>query len=125
MRALVVVVGDPIIQIGLQLFDAAIYLAPERDLVELLQNRFAEALADAVGLRMADLGLCVLNVVQCEIELIIMGVGLPQNSVPRSVNTRTTPMPCSSMNGSTRSFNRSAAVIGVLVLYSFAAAHFE
>ena len=64
MRALVVLVGDPVIQVGLQLFDAAIDLAPERDLVKLLQNRFVEALGDAVGLRVPDLGLRVLDVVQ-------------------------------------------------------------
>jgi hypothetical protein len=51
MRAPVVVVGDPVIAVGLQVFDAAINLAPERDLVERLQNCFVEALADAVGLR--------------------------------------------------------------------------
>lgn len=81
MRALFVVVGDPFIQVGLQLFDAAIDLTPERDLVELLQNRFVEALADAVGLRMPDLGLRVLDVVQRQIELIIMRLLLGANRV--------------------------------------------
>jgi len=36
--------------------------------------------------------------------------------VPRSVRMRIIPIPCSAKNGSTRSFNKSAAVIGVLVV---------
>jgi hypothetical protein len=59
------------------------------------------------------------------------GIAIPKGishivkDVPRMVDddgvdlpgsTRMTPMPCSSMKGSTRLFNRSAEVIGVLVL---------
>jgi len=47
MRAVIVVVRKPVIEIGLQLLDGAVYLAPEGDLVELLQDGLVEALADA------------------------------------------------------------------------------
>ena len=52
MRALVVVIGQPFIEIGLHLVDGPVNLAPERDLVKLVENRLVEALADAVGLWM-------------------------------------------------------------------------
>ena len=50
MRALMVVVMQPFVQIGLQRVNAVIELLAERDLVELLQDRFVEPLADAVRL---------------------------------------------------------------------------
>ncbi len=45
--------------------------------------------------------------------------------IPRSVRIRMTPIPCSAKNGSTRLLSKSADVIGVLVVYNFAAAHLE
>ena len=51
MRALVVVVVQPVIEIGLQLFDGLEDLFAERDLIELLQNCLVKALADTVRLR--------------------------------------------------------------------------
>lgn len=59
MRAVVVVVGQPFIQVDLQFFDRTIDLAPERYLIELIENRLVEALADTIGLRMVCLGLRV------------------------------------------------------------------
>jgi 4-hydroxy-3-methylbut-2-enyl diphosphate reductase IspH len=50
MRTLVVVVGDPVVKVTLRLFDAAVNLTAEGDLVELLQDRLVEAFADAVCL---------------------------------------------------------------------------
>jgi len=47
---LLIVVGDPFIQIVLQLFDRLANLLSESDLVELLENRLVEAFADSVGL---------------------------------------------------------------------------
>jgi len=69
VRALAVVVRQPDIQIGLQFIQREVELAPERDLVELLQDRLVEALTDAIGLRMPDLCLGVLDVVQGQVEL--------------------------------------------------------
>lgn len=72
MRAVVVVVDQPLIQIDLQFFDRAVDLAPECDLVKLLQDRLVKALANTVGLRMTDLGLRVLDVIQGQVELIVV-----------------------------------------------------
>ena len=72
MRPFIVVVGDPVVQVDLQFFDAAIDFSTECNLVELLQDRIVEALADAIGLRVPDLGLRVLDVVRGKVELIVM-----------------------------------------------------
>ena len=74
MRALVVVVMQPFIQIGLQRVDAVIEFLAERDLVELLQDRLVEPLADAVGLGRLHLSLCVIDVVDRQEELEVVFV---------------------------------------------------
>ena len=51
MRALVVVVMQPFIEIGLKHVDAVIEFLAERDLIIILQDRLMEALAYTVGLR--------------------------------------------------------------------------
>src|SRR6185295_11683664 len=51
MWSLVVVPGDPGIEVGLQLLDAGVDAFAERHLIEFLQDGFVEALTDAVGLR--------------------------------------------------------------------------
>ena len=51
MRALLVVVMQPFIQIGLQRVHAVVKFLAERDLIKLLQDRLMEALAHTVGLR--------------------------------------------------------------------------
>ncbi|ALQ51947.1 hypothetical protein ATY38_12390 [Nitrosomonas ureae] len=56
-----VLVIYPVIQIDLQLFKGLINLAPERHLVELLQDGFMKTFADAGGLRMIGFGSGMLN----------------------------------------------------------------
>lgn len=51
MGSIIIVVFQPVVQILLQFVEAAIQLLPEGHLVELLQDRLVEALADAIGLR--------------------------------------------------------------------------
>ena len=51
MRALVVVVVQPVIQISLKRIDAVVELLAERDLVKLLQGGLVKAFTDAVRLR--------------------------------------------------------------------------
>ena len=51
MCTLIIVVVQPYVQIGLQLIQIAIEFFAERDLIEFLQDRLVEALADSVGLR--------------------------------------------------------------------------
>lgn len=50
MRAFVVVMVQPFIQIGLQRVDAVINLLAERDLIELLQDCLVEPLTDPIRL---------------------------------------------------------------------------
>lgn len=51
MRARMVVVVRPFVENGLQRVDAVIELVAERDLIEILQDRFMEPLANAIRLR--------------------------------------------------------------------------
>ncbi len=76
MSPVVVVVRQPVIQIGLELFERAVNLAPESNLVELLQDGLVEPFADAVGLRMIGFGLGVLDVIQGQVELIVVRLRL-------------------------------------------------
>ena len=72
MCTVVVVIGPPVVQIALQLFNRAVDLAPERDLIKLLQNGFMEAFADPISLRMSNLRLGVLNVIEGQVALLIV-----------------------------------------------------
>jgi len=63
VRPLRVVFVQPGVQIGLQLFQRVIQLAPERNLVKLVQYGLVEPFADAVRLRMPRLALGVFNAV--------------------------------------------------------------
>ena len=56
MGPLLVVFGNPGIQVGLQLVERAIDVLAERHPVELVKDGAMEALADAVGLRAFGLG---------------------------------------------------------------------
>ena len=63
MGALDVVIREPVIQVLLQFVNGVVNLPPKRDLIELLQNRFVKALADAIGLWMTHLGLRMLDII--------------------------------------------------------------
>lgn len=69
MRAVAVVVGDPIDLIRQRFLDARIDLARKRDLVELLQDRLVEALADPIGLRISTPDLCTFDTYLLKAEL--------------------------------------------------------
>ena len=51
MRALVVIVMQPFVEIGLQRVDAVKKFLAERDLIIILQDRLMEALAHTAGLQ--------------------------------------------------------------------------
>ena len=72
MSTRTVVIHHPFIQIELQLFNGLVNLAPECYLVELLQDGFVETLANTVGLRMIGFRFGMLNVIECQIELVIV-----------------------------------------------------
>lgn len=77
VSALVIVVMQPFIQIGLKRVDAIVELLAERDLIELLQNRLVEPFTDPVRLGRFDLGLGVVDVVDSQEELEIVLVDAP------------------------------------------------
>jgi hypothetical protein len=56
----------------------------------------------------------MIDVLDREVELVFVPLGLPQYSLPRSVSTRSSLTSWLSKNGTTRSLSKSAAVIGVL-----------
>src|SRR5215471_13601208 len=114
MRSRFIVLPQPGVKIGLQLLERAVHLLAERHSIELVERRLVEAFADAVGLRALGLGSAVVDVLDREIELVLVPFGIAAIFAAGSVSTRSSLASCSSKNGSTRSFNRSAAVIGVL-----------
>jgi hypothetical protein len=67
MDPLGIVVGQPFIEVRIELF-------AKRHLVELLQHRLVEAFADAIGLRSPGLGLRMVDVVDREIQFVVMSV---------------------------------------------------
>ena len=72
MCSLVVVIPNPVIQIGLQFLQRGVQLAPEGHPVKLIQNRFVESFTDAICLWVKRLGFGVLNVIECQVQLVIM-----------------------------------------------------
>jgi hypothetical protein len=89
-------------------------LVAEGHPVELVQNGAMEALRDAISLLALGLGAAVVDASRARWSSYSC-LWLPQNSVPRSVSTCDSRMPCSS---TTRSLRISAAVIDVLRSYS-------
>src|SRR3954468_18342273 len=71
-----VVFTDPCIEIGLQFIDRTIHLFSKRDAVELVQHGLVEALADAVGLRTFGLGAGVIDVLDRQVELVFVSLGV-------------------------------------------------
>jgi len=74
MRAFIIVVFQPFVQISLQLFYRPVDFPAQRRLIKLLQYGLVEPLADTIGLRVAHLSSRVLNVIDRQIQLIIMAL---------------------------------------------------
>lgn len=84
-----------------------------------------ETCADAIGLWMVGFGPRMINVVQRRVELVIVVLRLTAIFSTAVGQNAVTPILRSVKNGSTWPSSKSADVIGVLVLYSLAAAHLE
>ena len=69
---MLIVFGDPSIEIGLQLVDRSVDPLAERHPVELVEDGAMEALADAIGLRALGLGAGVVDILDREIELVFV-----------------------------------------------------
>jgi hypothetical protein len=67
---------EPLVEIGLQLFDRAVELFSERNAVELVQHGFVEALDDAIGLRAFGFGAGVVDILDAEIEFVFVPLGI-------------------------------------------------
>jgi hypothetical protein len=87
VRTLRVVVDQPGIEVRLELLHALVELGAKGDAEELVQDRAVEALHEAVGLRLANSGAPMLDVIQGQVQLIRMGLraaeyaaGVPQDS---------------------------------------------
>ena len=72
MGALLIVLSDPVIKIGLKLLDRPVDLAPERDAIILVERRLVETLDDAVGLRAFCFRPAVIYILDGEIEFVFM-----------------------------------------------------
>jgi hypothetical protein len=71
-----VVVGDPRVEVGLQFVDTAVDLFAEGDAVELVEQGFVEPLADAVGLRAFGSRSRVIDILDCQVELVFVALGI-------------------------------------------------
>ncbi len=66
-----IILIKPPVKVFLQGLQVAVHALAERDLVELVQDGFVEALTDAVGLGRLGLGLAVIDVIDGQVELIV------------------------------------------------------
>src|SRR5262249_30167655 len=76
MGPLLIVLAYPHIKVGLQLVDGTVELSAEGDTVQLVEHGLVEAFANAVGLWAFGLGARVIDVLDREIELILMALGV-------------------------------------------------
>jgi hypothetical protein len=67
---------DPDVQISLQRFDRAVDLLAKGNAVELVEHRAVEALANAIGLRALGLGAGVVDILNGQIELVLVALGV-------------------------------------------------
>jgi transposase-like protein len=72
MGSFFVVELEPLIQIGLQLFDRFVELLAKRHSIELVEHRFVKPLADPIGLRTLRLGARVIDVLQGQVQLVLV-----------------------------------------------------
>ena len=75
MGALLVVVHEPSVKIGLPLLQRAIDLLPKRHAIELVQQGLMEALANPVGLGMPRLRLGVIDILHRQVEFVFVAIG--------------------------------------------------
>ncbi len=75
MRTLRIVSEHSRVEVGLKSLQIRVQHLSEHDLIELLQHRLVESFADAVSLRTPGLGFRMVDVVDCEIRLVIVSFG--------------------------------------------------
>jgi hypothetical protein len=72
MRPFDVVPTDPVVQIDLQLCDRAIDLFPERDAVELVEDRLVKALDNSIRLWALGFGARMVDILERQIEFVFV-----------------------------------------------------
>lgn len=72
MRALLVVVGDPFIEICLKRFQSWVYLLSEGNSVELILHGSVLPFTDTIALGMTHFGLGVIDFLKLQIELVFV-----------------------------------------------------
>ena len=75
MRTLNIVLVQPLVEVGLEGINRFIEGGPKCDPKELVQRGAVEPLDEAIGLRLADLGAAMLDVVERQGEFVWMGLG--------------------------------------------------
>ena len=75
MRPFDVVPTDPVVQIDLQLCDRAIDLFPERDAVELVEDRLVKALDNSIRLWALGFGPGMIDVFDGQVEFVFVVLG--------------------------------------------------
>ena len=88
MWALPVVFDGPSIEVDLQFVDSPIDLLAKGHPVELVEHGAMKALADAIGLRALGLGAAVVDVLDCEIELIFVAFAAAKLGAPIGQHAR-------------------------------------
>ena len=76
MRPFLIVTLDPAIKIDLEIDDRSIDLLSEGDAVELIEHRLVEPLDDAIRLRALGLGARMVNILECQVELVFVMLGI-------------------------------------------------
>src|SRR4029453_7793221 len=71
-----IVFFDPRVQIRLQFVGRTIYLFAERNTIGLVERGLVEAFTDAVRLRALGLGARVIDVLDCQIQLVLVPFGI-------------------------------------------------
>src|SRR6201982_44431 len=76
MRPVLIVTLDPGIEVGLEFGDRLIDLLAEDDAIELTEHRLVEPLNDAIRLRALGLGARMVDILERQIELVFVVLGV-------------------------------------------------
>ena len=125
MRSALIVADEILVENLLHFVDGFEPCAASLDAEVLVQKRAMQALDDAVRLRAFDARGAVLDLLQLQIEIVGMLVGLPQNSRPLSDSTTSIFALCASKVGSTSAFIRCTAVTSSLLNYGITGSYGE
>lgn len=83
----IVVTLDPPVEVNLKVLDDFVDLLWESDLVGRFENRLVTPFADAIRLWALCFGVCVIDVFECEIELVLMPILFPIRGTGRRLGT--------------------------------------